>query len=337
MIRTLLLAAALTLTAAARAQDSIRLVGSARVEAGRAVRLDDVAILTGAAQTLGDVAVLPAEQRGKGDTVIDIAAVRRALDAVGADRRVNWGRMTLAGSACRVVSATPVVAPPVAAHQGNSPPESGAVRHLLPGRLAQILGVSAQDLRVTFDEADRDVLDLSTAGRTVDARAVGASSRMPLAVTVYEGDRIVAARTVRADVQVRRQVVLASVARKRGELIGPEDVTTETQWLGPGIRTASRDDVVGAAVKNGIAPGQIVGPQDIEAPIIVRKGEVVAVHCVVGAFVLRTTARATTAGRDGDTLKFESLTDPGRTFLARMDGRGRAVTLQGSTDPQETP
>ncbi|MCC6660152.1 MAG: flagellar basal body P-ring formation protein FlgA [Phycisphaerales bacterium] len=305
----------------ARGQDSVRLRAASRVPEGVVVTLADVAVLSGpGAEALGGVAVAPT---GEPPTV-GVADVRRALAALPRGR-VNWGRLALSGSACRIVRPAPAAssapAPAVPA------PLSGTVRHLIPSRVAQLLGVAASDVRVTLDESDAGVLDLPTAGRTVDVRAVGMSGRMPLAVTVYEGERIVAARTVRAEVLVRREVVLAVNALRRGDLVGPGDITVESRWVAAGGRAAERDSVVGAAVKGRLVPGQVVEPSDIEPPIVVRKGEVIAVHCVVGSVVLRTTARATAPARRGEVIELESLAQDGRRFVARIDAPGRAVAI----------
>ena len=305
----------------AAGQDAVQLRAVTRVPEGAAVTLGDVAVLVGAGAEA--LAAVPVEAAGD-PPVVEISGVRRALAALPKGR-VNWGRLSLSGSRCRIER--PAVAPAVAPAPATAPPPSGAVRHLIPERVAQLLGIAVAGVRITLDESDAAVLDLPTAGRTVDIRAVGMSSRMPLAVTVYEGERIVAARTIRADVQVRREVVLATAALRRGDLVGPGGITQESRWLGPDDKFASRGTVVGSVVRTRLAPGQLVEPGDVEPPIIVRKGEVIAVHCAVGTFVIRSTARATREAREGEVIELESVGADTRRFMARIDAPGRAVAV----------
>lgn len=318
----------------ARAQDAIELRPVARVEAGHAITLADVAGLSGTgAESVADLVLVASGERSHGPVTVDIAQVRRALLASG--RTLNWGLLTLSGSSCTVLPGAPEPAPAPPAEASPAASRGPTVRTIVIDRLAQILGAEPQDLRVGFDDADREVLDMAAPGRTVDVRAVGSSSRLPLAVTVYQDGRIIGARTVRAEVLVRRAAVLAVTPRRRGELIGPDDVRVETQWLAPDVRAASLEQVVGAAVRSRLTPGQIVTPQDVEAPLVVGKGELVAVHCVVGTVVVRTTARALAPARDGEIVRLESLAEPGRIFHARMDGRGRAIAVE--PDRETTP
>jgi flagella basal body P-ring formation protein FlgA len=316
----------------AAARDAVELRTTARVAEGREVRLRDVASLSGAAaEALADTVVVPAGERAG---AVDIAQVRRAIAGLEPPARVNWGRLTLRGSTCLLL---PDVGPGPPTPATRPEPDAGAatVRRAILDRLAQVLSVEPQDLRVTFDDADGEVLDLSVAGRTVSVRPVGSGERVPLAVTVYEGERIIAARTLRAGVLVRRQVVVAAAARRRGDLIGPGDVASEVRWVSPGVQAAAVERAVGLAVRSRLVPGQVVTPQDLEPPVVVAKGELVAVHCVAGTVVVRTTGRALGVARDGEVVKLESLAEPGRTFYARMDGRGRAVVVQGGdTEPR---
>jgi hypothetical protein len=66
----------------------------------------------------------------------------------------------------------------------------------------------------------------------------------------------------------------------------------------------------------------------------VRKGEVIAVHCAAGTFVIRTTARATREAREGEVIELESLGADPRRFLARIDAPGRAVAVAPVSAPE---
>ncbi len=324
--------------AAAYGQGTIVMKAAARVGPDAPVTLADVASLVGPdAEALGAMVIVPAGERsGGGRERIDAERVRAALNLWSGAPPVNWGRLTLGGGTCSIL---PPLATPPKPKEGASPaaavPDRGTVRSVIAERLGPMLGVESSDLRLEFDAADADVLGLSIAGRTIDVRPTGVSERMPLAVTVYEtaaghAPTIVAARTLRVGVKVRRLVILASAAKRRGELIGPGDVTTETRWIPPGEQALTLDRVVGAAIRTRLAPGQEVSARDIEPPLVVGRGEVVSVHCVSGQVVVRTTARALDDARDGGLVKLQSLVDESRTFYGRMDGRGRAIAVNAT-------
>ncbi len=320
---------------------TIVLKAATRVGPEAPVTLADVANLVGPdAEALAPVVVLPAAERGRngkdaGREMVSAEQVRAAIDSwepAPGGRPVNWGRLTLGGGTCMIL---PPLSTPAAGPKGpaapTEAPETGMVRGVIAARLGLLLGVERADLRLTFDEADRELLDLSAAGRTVDTRPTGMSDRVPLAVTVYEtgGARIVAAKTVRVGVRVRRTIVAAAegAVKRRGELVGPTDVTTQERWVGPAAAFLPLERVVGAAVKTRLVPGEPITQRDVEPPMVVDRGDLVSVHCVSGLVVVRMTARALGEARDGEIVRLQSLADGDRTFYGRMDGRGRAVAV----------
>lgn len=330
---------ALLLPSLCRAQSTVTLRPDARVPAGEAVTLAQIALLGGAeAEALGGVVIEDAAGSRNGEASVEVRQVRAALERTG----VDWAKVTLRGSSCTLLVAEPrrsaSGAPErAAAAAANRRPTDGAtVREAVLAKIARFVGVGPEDLRIGFDAADAALLATATAGSVVEVRPLGTSERMPLGVTVYRGERIAATGTVRATVLVRRQVAVLAAAKDRGEVIGPADVTTHEQWLGPNVRVASPAEVVGSAARGRLRVGAVVLEGDIEAPIVVQKGELVSIHCVSGGVVLRTTGRALGSARDGEVVRFESLEPPerrgaARTFYARMSGRGRAVAVAGSS------
>ncbi|MFM9996794.1 MAG: flagellar basal body P-ring formation chaperone FlgA [Phycisphaerales bacterium] len=331
-----------SLAVGASAQSTITLRGAARVPAAAPITLADVAGLVGPdAEALARIVVIAPESRGARVNApaerVDADLVRRAIDEQTARNPVNWGRMTIAGGTCVILppldGSRPVAG--AAAPHPVAAPYAGSVRAVVAARIAQMLAAEPSDLKLTFDDSDRDVLDLAAVGRTVDVRAAGVSERMPMQVTVYEnagtagagGGRIVAGKTVRVGVQVRRPIVLAAGPKRRGEIIGPSDVAGELRWVGPAVGGLTPDRVIGSAVRSRLTPGAVVTAQDVEPPLVVEKGELVSVHCVSGAIVVRMTARALAPARDGEIVRLQSMTDEDRTFYARMNGRGRAVAV----------
>lgn len=320
----------------ASAQSSIELRPSIRITRGEAVTLSHIAKLEGPdAAALGNTVIRDAEHAESG--VVTIEEVQRVLEANG---RVNWGRIAIRGSKCTLSGAatspgekqssetkTPAAEPP-----DDNPPIAGTVRAAMIARVAQLLRVEPDELRITFNSSDSEFLALPTTGRTLEIRAAAVADRLPLVVTIFQGDRIVGSpRTVRTTVQVRRSVVVAGAAVRRGVMVGPDDVRTEVRWIGPTARPAAMESVVGTVAKSHLEPGTVIMDDDVAPAVAVSKGEVVTIRCVSGSLALTTRGRALADGRDGEIVDFQAL-DSKRVFRARMNGRGRAVIAADGED-----
>jgi flagella basal body P-ring formation protein FlgA len=188
-------------------------------------------------------------------------------------------------------------------------------------------------VRIAFAPEDNDFLSLPTTGRIAEVKTTAASERLPLAVTLYEGERIIASRTIRVAVTVRRQVPLAASAKRKGDTLEKDDLNVEEQWLPLGSTPAQPDQLIGAVLRSRLNPGQAISTDDVAPPIVANKGDQVTVHCISGGVVVTTRARAMSAAHDGDVIEFEAL-DSKRRFTARMNGRGRAVV--STPDSPET-
>lgn len=308
----------------------------------RAVTLADIAELTGPeAAKLGALEVLTARQTGaasRGVVTVDARRVRSVLDAAG----VNWGRLSLRAVTTVVRVQTQEATPRDGQLKGTSPAQGAGdepvlvdrsrahtVRVAIADRLGELLGVEADSIKLGFKAQDSRVLDESTLGRVVDVQpgAGAGSGRIPLRVQVYEGDRLAVSATVTVEVLVRRGAVVTREAIDRREMIREETLLVEERWLNPAEGTPlSLEAVVGLNARARLAPGTVITSADVEAPVVVKRGEQVLVDCVSGGVVVQIKARAVRDGRDAEVVEFTPLGSK-RTFGARMNGRGRAVML----------
>src|SRR5436190_1231133 len=76
-------------------------------------------------------------------------------------------------------------------------PSGDTVRARVAAKIAELLGVPGDALRLSFEETRSDLLNTPTLGRTVAVQAMGASDRLNLSVRVYAGDRLIASGPVR--------------------------------------------------------------------------------------------------------------------------------------------
>lgn len=320
------------------AQDRVVMRPLVVLEGWRAITLGDVADVTGAAGS-GTLAALVLIDRPEPDAsgVVRVTPgmVREALEHAPG---VNLGRLTLSGGVTVLrarPSATVGNGPSVEAIHRVQPP-SGRVREAIIERLAQSLGLTASDVRISFDDAAAALLDTPVAGRTVALHPSGAGERVSVSVRVFEGERIVASGSVRTQISVRRRVAVTTGAAERGTRLTPSMVRVEERWMAPDVRPARVEDVLASQLRSGVEGESVVLARHIEAPVVIRRGEMVSVDCLSGGVVLRATARALSAGVEGQVIEFKV---PGadRTFTARVAGPGRAVAVAGAPSQEDRP
>lgn len=339
-----LLAACLASLRTAFAQDSITLRPAAALRSGP-VHLADIADLGGAGTALGQVTITTLAASAK---TVSLAEVRDVLDK---QPSINWGRLTLAGAACKVrvapdpaASTSPTSSPAPAPAASPAPAATGpTVRSAVARKIAETLAVNEDDLRLTFDNSRSDILDMPTDDRVVAIQPLGASDKMSLSVTVYRADAIIATATIRVATLVKREVRIARVPLYRGQVLTDDLVSTDTQFLPATAAPAPIDKVIGTAVRSRIEPGAVVLAKDIESPVVVKKGDKVTVDCISGTFVVRTTARALESGREGQEIRFvvdapqtsrrAAKDAPDASFTAKVQGPGRAIVLASSALP----
>lgn len=307
--------------------DAVELRATARVERLPVV-LSDIADLRGpGAQALASTPVAGELPEGAWAT-IDPASVRAALEALPPGR-VDWTNLTLKGGAVRVrllpaqPAPTQASAPtPASEREPEYRPAPGTVGALVPARLADFLAATLDGVRVEFSRADSAILDLSAEGRAVEIRPGALSDRVPMTITVYEGERIIARGSARAGVSVRRQAATARRELRRGEPLTPDAFELADQWLSPAVRPATAGELEGALARGRIRAGRVILPADLEAPEAVKKGDLVWVHTVSGGLSLKRLSRAREDGRVGDVIAFEPA-DPGTGGRGRAGGEGR--------------
>lgn len=310
---------------------TITLRASATVHTDAPITLGDIATLEGEhAVSLGGVVVRQADARNLRPVTLD--EVRAALDNHG----VNWGRLALrGGQSCDLRAVAPVAAS-TSAPGLSSGAEPGDATPALPGErvqgrvietLAALFGVEHDDLRIGFDDSSRELLATPVQGRRVDVQTSAASSsRLMIRVWVYEGDRVVAHGAVRADVRVRVNAVVLRAAISRGDRLTPEHLGQETLWMEPSGAPPVRSmpDALGAVAKTRLDAGSVLRTDHIEAPLVIRRGDLVSVHALAGGLTVRTRARALADAREGELVELSRARDR-KPFVARAAGPGIAV------------
>ncbi|MCC6791939.1 MAG: flagellar basal body P-ring formation protein FlgA, partial [Thermomicrobiales bacterium] len=330
---------------------------AARAQPGTPVLLSDVATLAGVpAEALSGITVLAAASADWQS--LDAAAIRAAIDQ---QADPVWGHLTLLGVECRIRAITPPAAPleavQEAAAAAASPTDPTTVRAVIERRLAAAFECEPADLRLEFAERDADLLGQTAIGRTVDVQPTGFSERLPLRITIYEGERILLTEAIRVDVLIQRGVAVAPAALSRGHVLEASDLLPDVRWLPPDVRPLPIDHAPGLVVRTRISAGQPVSVRDVESPILVRRGQTRQVHAVDGAISLQIPARALEDGREGEVIRCVTLAAPQpatsragragarppgrgtarpepREFLARLAAPGLAVAVDADDQPE---
>ena len=151
------------------------------------------------------------------------------------------------------------------------------------------------------------------------------------------GDKGPSVFTISAQVVKPTTVVVTARDVPCGAIIQAEDVTV--QRLKPGSEVmdgafSSLDDVVGREAILAIAPGQVLSPEYVRTPVLVKRGSVVTVCVLAPGVKIQTTGRAREDGCRGQSVAVEALLDR-KTYFARVTGIDQVeVNAQEATTPE---
>lgn len=117
------------------------------------------------------------------------------------------------------------------------------------------------------------------------------------------------------------EVPVVSTAKQRGDIIEESDIEWVTVRLGRLGRDAITDaeDLIGKAAKRRLATGQALRANDVEAPIVVKKGSYVAITYATNALRLTAEGRALKSGGVGETIQVIN-TRSNQTVYAKIEG-----------------
>ncbi|MCA9305795.1 MAG: flagellar basal body P-ring formation chaperone FlgA [Phycisphaerales bacterium] len=341
-IISLLTLALMSMLARPAHADSITLRPGAAVPADRPVTVGDVAMLVGEhAQSHAAVVVVPhAGKAALGRVWIEVSLkdLRNALQDAG----VNPAPIAMSGSSCVVRllgSAEPML------NNSSDAPETNEARVVLDEgpatirlRVAQALsrlyGVPLDDLRLLFDERDNEFLDQLELGRRVVVMTGTSanSARQGVNVRIYTGESVDQACALGVSVELRRDTIVVANDVARKAAITPSDVSVRRMWVEGGGAALLTDvsDAIGAVARTDLKAGTIIRANQLESPILVRRGALVRVQCLSGGIALQMQARARGSGKKGEVIEVRR-EGSANSFMARIDGNNSVVLELGGT------
>lgn len=317
--------------------DSITLRTGATVRAGGSVTIGDVALLVGdgALAHAGVVVRTDALQAAGGRAWLEVTLgdIREALRDAG----VKLGPVALSGSRCVVrlidaplgtperIEAEEPETPCAEVVEASGPP---TVRLRIAQALARLYGVELVDMRLRFDDADRAFLDQLEHGRrivVVTGTSAG-SARQVVSVRVFAGEAITEARSVTVSIEVRREVLVVAGDIPRRSHVSADSIRVERMWVEAGGAALITDpaDAVGGVARSDLTTGTVLRANQLDAAVLVERGELVRVHCLSGGIAMTMQARARQAGKKGDVIEVRR-EGADRSFMARVDAAGSVV------------
>jgi len=108
-------------------------------------------------------------------------------------------------------------------------------------------------------------------------------------------------RYVAASVRVYQDIVVASRALPRGSIVGPGDVTLKEQDIGilGGQVIKDPDVAIGQSVRRAVSADTVLSIELLEAPVLVKRGDMVVLIAERGSISIRGTGTALQAGEAG--------------------------------------
>lgn len=313
----------------------VRLLATARLGHDRQrVTLGDLARIEGPqAAVLQDFPIEHSHALEPGVWVtLDLMHIREQLKAAAG---INFGAIAISGGEVRFTRLgernTPRLAPQPA--PTKDPTHSGPtlrqhIEHWVYARLKS----TPQTTRITFNDRDAELLAITTTDRIVEIREIGRSDRMTLRVVVYEGERIIAEKSLRFEALVEREVLVSTGFIRRDERVSADSTRVEKRWLPTTEPIAPPDQSLGQVARTTIDPGEMLLAAMLESPILVQRGQMVSARSVAGSVSVSLKVRAKQDGRMGEIIELESR-DRTQRFHARVAGAGRVVIVH---DPEES-
>jgi flagella basal body P-ring formation protein FlgA len=124
---------------------------------------------------------------------------------------------------------------------------------------------------------------------------------------------------------------IASGAMITGSDVELQSLATAPAMTGRRSPFDSLDRLVGMEARQAIQPGETIFTDQVQAPILVKRGEMITVVSQGGGIRVRTTALARENGAKGELVKVEA-EETGERFDARVIGPREAAVFVGGTN-----
>lgn len=131
---------------------------------------------------------------------------------------------------------------------------------------------------------------------------------------------------VPVDLNIYRPVVVATKPLASGAVIAAGDVELTALEIGQltGSYLTALDDVIGMGVKRPVTPGRAILVQQLEQPLLIKRGEAVVINAERGELAVKMPGTALTDGRRGELIRIKNQTSA-RVVDARVIAPGHVT------------
>jgi flagella basal body P-ring formation protein FlgA len=323
-------AAILAMAMVARA-DSVRLLDQTAVQ-GPTVTLAQVAELQGP-QAENHASLILATFDAQPQLTVTLQAVQRALTDAG----VNWGLLSLRGFATckvdRVVNADPPapatdLAP--AASNISTPIDLTSdltLRGLLVQWIEQLTSLQRDQLRIALSDRDDKLLNRALDADRYEFEPMSSAviGRLPITIRRYHADEVAEQFSVTADVRKLAMALVVTRTIGKDQSFAAANVQLrEVELTDEREPVADPALVIGQMARSLLRDGAIVYPNDVRSPVLVKRGELITVRCVVSGLVIRTVGRASHDGAMDERITVRNEASR-QTYLAKVTGLHEAM------------
>jgi flagellar basal body P-ring formation protein FlgA len=201
----------------------------------------------------------------------------------------------------------------------------------------------AAEWRVMCELPERQLalLDAATSSLSCQGAAAPWIGRQQFLISFTTRDGAVQLPIYAQVAAVSTPVVVAVRSIPRRSIITAADLELRSVSYIPKVtetRSAvdSLDTLIGMEARLAIQAGDVVYSDQVQAPIVIKRGEVVSVSSHAGGIRVRTTARARQDGARGELVQLESL-DTRERFDARVTGPREAAVFAPVRIAKSTP
>jgi flagella basal body P-ring formation protein FlgA len=203
-----------------------------------------------------------------------------------------------------------------------------SVDHFMSGYTDKLLSRYGKNARIQYNVTGLDSrlnLPDCPVPLTVEAREQSQlSARLNLQLGCPQGNGW--SIYVPVDLSVRMPVVIAVRPVAYGQPIGAGDVRLGEADIANlyGQYLTELDAAIGMSAKRSIAQGSVIQTQQLDAPLLVRRGEAVVIRAESGVVSVKMTGVAMTDGRRGEQIRIKNKATS-RVVEARVVAPGQAV------------
>ena len=299
---------------------------------GTVVRLGDIADLRGGPvpelQALADRPLMPAPPPGT-KRFLSVREIRDVLVAGGMDlaehRFTGAAQVAISGHTPealrrRVGSLSPLALRRVEADLGES------IRRYL-SKMAQ--ADEPWLIELALDDDQRRQLAEAPVPWLIEGGGSPWVGHQTLTI-VYQTTVGTGRMAVEADVSLPEPVAVLTRPLQRGDFLSRADVALVRPTGDVAQRTDDAfhalEDIVGKIARRPLREGLVLAPSMIEAPTLVRRGQLVSVVAIAHGIRIKMEARARQSGAAGDLVQVETL-DTREPFAAQVSGDGEVQVI----------